>query len=87
MNKKNIKLYSISDMTRILDVPAYRIQHLFASRLLKREEYPRAGKTLLFDDNDLLEVEKLLGTIKTFKWGNGRKKAASADYRPEQEKI
>lgn len=68
MIKKNIQFLSISDISRELDVPAYRIQYLFSKRKLKREDYPRVGKTLLFTAEDIEKIRELLGEINTFKW-------------------
>jgi len=77
MIKKNMKFLSVTDMSRELDVPSYRIQYLFSKRKLKREDYPRVGRVLLFTESDIEKVKNLLAGINTFTWEETRKRASN----------
>lgn len=72
MSKKNIKHLSMADMSRILDVPVYRIQYLFLKRKLKREDFPYVSKFILFRESDVETVRDALASIKTFTWSEER---------------
>lgn len=68
MSKKNMKLYSLSDIARELDVPLYRIRYLFTKRKLKQEDYPYVGKSPIFIEEDIEKIKGLLAGINTFTW-------------------
>lgn len=55
------RLYTVSEVLRLLNIPRHRLVYLFDSRKLKREEFPfLPNNHICFRDSDIQKIREAL---------------------------
>lgn len=66
MQAMNEKLYTLTDVLRILNVPRHKILYLFDSRKLKKEEFLKMPNGhIIYRESDLEKIKKALFEVQT----------------------
>lgn len=76
MGTNDSELYSLDEVSEMLNIPIYTIRYLFDSRKLKKENFKKAGKRyILFTSQDVQDLKLLLSSNYKYKSRKGKEKA------------